>query len=135
MEAEEPAAPGTSAEAAVAVASSEAQAAAPAYPAAYAGYAGYDPNAGYYDQAYWNYYYAQGYGAAAPAAGVLPRAILRWHHSLFFISVAKRAAQERVCGTGGSQLGAQAGRQCARLCGKQSRLAFIYRCPCSRNGI
>ena len=89
MEGEEPSAPGTSAE--VAPAAGEAPAAASAaYSAAYGAYAGYDPAAqGYYDQqAYWNYYYAQGYGAAAvPAAGVRPgpaSMMMHQHHAWFF---------------------------------------------------
>ena len=98
MEGDEPSASGTSAE--VAPTAGEAQAAASAaYAAAYGAYAGYDPAAqGYYDQqAYWNYYYAQGYGAAAaPAAGV-PRCpasmMMHQHHYGFSL----RGTQARLC--------------------------------------
>jgi hypothetical protein len=115
MEAEEPAPPGVAAEAAPAPTADEAAAAAAAYAAAYAGYAGYDPNAaGYYDQqAYWNYYYAsQGYGAAAPAAGVLARPAMSNHVHVFL-----RALTSAV-GRFVPQLGAQAGRPRPGLCGK-----------------
>lgn len=102
MEGDEPSAPGTSAE--VAPAAGEAQAAASAaYSAAYGAYAGYDPAAqGYYDQqAYWNYYYAQGYGAATvPAAGVRPgpaSMMMHQHHYGFFSSNSARDTQARLC--------------------------------------